>query len=119
MGLYAASALGKVPAVDEVLRAEASRLASAPVGEEELKRAIGQICGSFVLGSEDVSSRMSRLGMAEIVTGRLYSFEETLRTYRAITAEDILSVVSALIQGEPYGVVVGPDTVCSTLGWGC
>lgn len=119
VGLYAASALGKVPAVDEVLRAEASRLASAPVGEEELKRAIGQICGSFVLGSEDVSSRMSRLGMAEIVTGRLYSFEETLRTYRAITAEDILSVVSALIQGEPYGVVVGPDTVCSTLGWGC
>lgn len=118
-GLYSASALGKVAAVEELLHAEAAKLATTPVGQEELARAIGQICGSFVIGSEDVGSRMSRLGMAEIVTGRLYSFDETLRTYRSITAEDILAVASELLQGEPYGVLVGSEDACRAAGWGC
>ncbi len=119
IGLYAASALSKVSAVADLLRTEGERMAAEPVRDEELSRAIGQICGSFVLGSEDVGSRMSRLGLSEIVTGRLYSFEETLRTYRGITAPDILAVASDLLQGEPYGVVVGPEKACRALGWGC
>lgn len=107
-GLYAASSPRHMDDVVELMRAEAERLANEPVGGEELARAIGQIRGSFILSSEDPSSRMSRLGMAEIVSGTLRSFDETLSNYASVTPEEIQDVMGTLLVRNPTVVSVGP-----------
>lgn len=105
-GAYAACAPAKVEEVQHLLKRELDRLSE--ISEAELGRAIGQICGSFVLGSEDTGSRMTRLGSAEIVTGQLFSFEEALQRYRSVTVDDIREVLSEVGVDEPTVVVVGP-----------
>lgn len=105
-GSYAACTPTKAEAVTELLISEMSRLRE--VTEAELERAIGQICGGFVLGIEDSASRMTRLGSAEIVTGELLSVDEVLARYRAVTAEDIREVVDEILPEEPTVVTVGP-----------
>ena len=109
LGVYAACAPAKVGAVLDVMRAELARLVEEPVADDELARAIGQVGGTFVLASEDTGSRMSRLGLAEIVTGRLISTEETLQRYRSVTAGDIQQVAADLLAEPPSVVLVGPD----------
>lgn len=115
VGAYAACAPAKVPAVLAVLRDEIARLAAEPVDADELRRAVGQVAGTFILGSEDTGSRMTRLGLAEIVTGRLLSVEETLERYRSVTAADIQQVAADLLADEPTVVVVGPERACAAV----
>lgn len=107
-GSYAACTPAKAQEVTELLTAETLRLRE--VTEAELGRAIGQICGGFVLGIEDTASRMTRLGSAEIVTGELLSVDEVLARYRAVTVSDVWDVVEAVTQIEPTIVTVGPET---------
>lgn len=115
VGAYAACAPAKVPAVLGVLRDEIARLATEPVDPDELRRAVGQVAGTFILGSEDTGSRMTRLGLAEIVTGKLLSVEETLDRYRSVTAADIQQVAADLLADEPTVVVVGPERACAAV----
>ncbi|HZK04822.1 MAG TPA: pitrilysin family protein [Actinomycetaceae bacterium] len=115
VGLFAASSPRSMAQVVEVLRDEAQRMVSEPVGADELARAIGQIRGNYVLSLEDSGSRMTRLGLAEIVTGRLLSFDETLRNYAEVTTDDVLRVSSELMGGEPTLVVVGPGAAGAAL----
>lgn len=107
-GAYAACSPARTDEVIAVMQAEIGRLVEELVPADELRRAIGQICGSFVLGCEDTGARMTRLGLAEIVSGELLSFEETLERYRAVTAADVQAVAQDLLAGTPSMVVVGP-----------
>ena len=53
-------------------------MVSAGITEEELSKVRGQLAGSTVLGSEDSGSRMSRLGRAELDSGKFTSTDELL-----------------------------------------
>nr|NLD40606.1 insulinase family protein [Actinomycetales bacterium] len=106
-GMYAATSPSVARQVADLMRAEAERLVAEPVPAAELARAIGQIRGNFVLSLEDSGARMTRLGAAEIVTGRLLSFDETLRNYFSVTVEEIQQVAADVMGGVPALVVVG------------
>ena len=114
-GMYAATSPAAARQVVDLMRAEAARLVDSPVSEAELARAVGQIRGSFVLALEDSGSRMTRLGAAEIVTGRLLSFDETLRNYGSVTVEDVQSVARDVMSGETTLVLVGPTAAGAAL----
>lgn len=114
-GLYAAASPANMAAVVQLLREEVAALVAAPVAKEELTRVLGQIRGSFMLGLEDSGSRMSRLGMAEIVTGRLLSFEATLNNFAAVGVGDIQQVAAELLAADPTLVVVGPSAAGAAL----
>lgn len=105
-GAYAACAPQRTQQVQEILRQQLQDLGS--IDAAEVARAIGQITGGFVLGSEDSYARMTRLGISELVTGTLYSLEETLRRYRAVTVEDVRAVAADVFAAPPSAVVVGP-----------
>ena len=107
-GLYAGCAPGKVADVVEILAAQLELLASEPVDAEELQRGIGQVCGGLVLGLEDSSSRMSRLGRAELTLGEFSTVEENLERIQAVTAEDVRALAAELASRPRHLVVVGP-----------
>jgi len=113
-GLYAGCAPGKVDEVVTLLRAGLESLAADGVSEEELARALGQICGGMVLGLEDSGSRMSRLGKAELVHGEFVSLDESLRRVRAVTAEQVQKLAVELAARPRSLAVVGPFDIDRT-----
>ena len=107
-GLYAGCAPGNAEIVEQLLHDELEKIGKDGVTDDEMRRAIGQICGGIVLGLEDSGSRMSRLGMSEIVYGELLSIEDSLAKVRAVTKEQVQDIAAELA-GRPRTVVrVGP-----------
>ncbi|MBU4335491.1 MAG: insulinase family protein, partial [Actinobacteria bacterium] len=107
-GLYAGCTPAKVDEVTALLVAEWEKLAQTPMGAAELSRAIGQLCGSLVLGMEDTGSRMTRLGKAELVSGELLSVDESLDRIRAVTAVQVQELAADLAARPRSVVRVGP-----------
>lgn len=110
VGLYAGCSPANVPQVVDLLESELRRVAHEELPAEELQRARGQLAGGLVLGLEDSSSRMSRLGRAEITYGAFTSIEESLRRIRAVSAADVQELAARLVSQSPSLVVVGPFT---------
>ncbi|WP_010524762.1 pitrilysin family protein [Nesterenkonia sp. F] len=107
-GLYAGCLPDKVDTVVEVMSAELERIASEPLDAEELARAKGQLRGATVLGMEETSSRMSRLGRAELVRGEFVDISDTLAEIEAVTADDVARVARRLADSPRATTVVGP-----------
>jgi len=107
-GLYAGCSPANVEVVEKLLHAELEKMGEHGVTAEELKRAKGQLCGSIVLGLEDSGSRMSRLGMAELVHGELLPIEESLERINAVTAEQVQQLAAELAARPRTTVRVGP-----------
>lgn len=107
-GLYAGCAPERTDEVVVLLEDELQRLAADGPTEEEVARAHGQVCGGLVLGLEDSSSRMSRLGRAELVHGHFLGLEAALASIRAVTVEDVRALAADLASRPRSLVVVGP-----------
>jgi predicted Zn-dependent peptidase len=107
-GMYAGCTPANLDTVEALLHSELDRLANDGITAEELDRSIGQLCGGMVLGLEDSSSRMSRLGRAEVINGELYSLDEVLDRTRAVTRADVQALAADLAARPRTTVKVGP-----------
>ncbi|WP_120004323.1 M16 family metallopeptidase [Nesterenkonia muleiensis] len=107
-GLYAGCLPSKVDKVIGVLEEQLQRMAAEPVSAEELARAKGQLRGGTVLGMEETSSRMNRLGTAELVRGEFVDISETLAEVDSVTAADVQRVASRLLTGPLATTIVAP-----------
>jgi predicted Zn-dependent peptidase len=115
-GMYAGCTPTKVRQVLELLGAELDNLASGGISDDELRKAVGQLCGGIVLALEDTGSRMSRLGRAELVSGEYQDIDETLRLIKAVTAEQVQELASELAAAPRTVTVVGPFEESETFG---
>lgn len=78
------------------------------ITEDECRIAKGSLRGGLVLGLEDSSSRMNRIGRSELNYGAHRSIERTLEELDDVTADEVNAVARRLLT-RPYGVaVVGP-----------
>ena len=76
---------------------------------DELQRAKDHLKGSFVLGLESTTSRMSQLARSEMYFGRQIELPETLAGIERVTRDDVHRVAGDLFQGGALaGTVVGP-----------
>ena len=114
--MYAGCSPAKTGQVIGLLRSELERLASEPVSDEELRRAVGQLSGGMVLSLEDSGSRMSRLGRAELVSGEFLGLDLTLERVRAVTAEQVQDLARQLADAPRTITVVGPFDSEAELG---
>lgn len=115
-GMYAGCTPSKVKQVLELLGAELDKLAADGITDEELRKAVGQLCGGIVLALEDTGSRMSRLGRAELVSGEFQDIDETLRRIKAVTAEQVQELAVVLAAAPRTVTVVGPFDETETFG---
>jgi predicted Zn-dependent peptidase len=107
-GVYAGCLPAKADDVLAICRDEIAKVVEGGITDAELDRGKGQLRGSIVLGLEDPSSRMSRLGKAELVYERLEPVEEILASIDAVTHDDIRSVASDVLTRSRVLSVVGP-----------
>ncbi|CAH0172339.1 MULTISPECIES: M16 family metallopeptidase [unclassified Arthrobacter] len=115
-GMYAGCTPSKVRQVVELLGAELDKLAADGISDEELRKAVGQLCGGIVLALEDTGSRMSRLGRAELVSGEYQDIDETLRQIKAVTAAEVQELARELAAAPRTVTVVGPFEETETFG---
>jgi predicted Zn-dependent peptidase len=107
-GVYAGCLPAKTEEVLAICRDEIAKVVDTGLTDEELSRGKGQLRGSIVLGLEDPSSRMSRLGKSELVYPRLEPVEEILAEIDAVTHDQVRDVASVVL-GQPKALaVVGP-----------
>jgi len=71
--------------VVESVIAEFRNLKSAPVPEEELRRAKDQLKGSLMLSLESSTARMSNLARQEMYFDRFYGLDELIERIEAVT----------------------------------
>lgn len=97
-GMYAGCLPAKAEQVTELIQKTFDDLARDGLTADELEKVIGQLGGSTILGSEDAGSRMSRLGRAELDSGRFMSLDELLEGVRAVTLDDVQDLARYLAQ---------------------
>jgi len=107
-GVYAGCAPAKVHEVLTLCREQLDLVTAQGITAAELARAKGQLKGSMVLGMEDTSSRMSRLGKGELVYGEIQGVDEIIARVDAVTLDDVRGVAQEVIAGDVGLAVIGP-----------
>ncbi len=119
-GVYAGCLPAKADEVLSICRDEIAKVISGGLTDDELDRGKGQLRGSIVLGLEDPSSRMSRLGKSELVYPRLEPVDEILAAIDAVTHDDVREVAASVLAQPKALAVVGPfddaDAFTASLG---
>ncbi len=106
--IYTGSMPAKVDDAIEVISSVLGDLARDGMTAAELERGKGQLRGGLVLNLEESSSRMVRLGEAELLTGTLLSVEEALAAIDAVTLEQVRTLAAELFARPRHLGVVGP-----------
>ena len=107
-GIYAGCLPAKADEVLAICRDEIAKVIDSGLTDEELARGKGQLRGSIVLGLEDPSSRMSRLGKSELVYPALEPVDEILAEIEAVTHDQVQQVAAAVLGLPKALAVVGP-----------
>jgi predicted Zn-dependent peptidase len=107
-GIYAGCLPAKADEVLAICQEEIAKVIDAGLTDEELDRGKGQLRGSIVLGLEDPSSRMSRLGKSELVYPALEAVDEILAEIDGVTHDDVRRVAAEILGLPKALAVVGP-----------
>jgi predicted Zn-dependent peptidase len=107
-GIYAGCLPSKADEVLSICTAEVARVIESGLTDAELDRGKGQVRGGIVLGLEDPSSRMTRLGKSELVYPSLEPVDEVLAAIDAVTHDDVRAVASEILGRPKVLAVVGP-----------
>ncbi|MET9959798.1 pitrilysin family protein [Streptomyces sp. NPDC006326] len=107
-GVYAGCRPSQVHDVLQICRGELDKVVSEGLTDEEIKRAIGQLSGSTVLGLEDTGAIMSRIGKSELCWGDQMSVDDMLTRIAAVTPDDVRSVARDVLAQRPSLSVIGP-----------
>jgi predicted Zn-dependent peptidase len=107
-GIYAGCLPSKADEVLAICRDEVAKVVAHGLTDAELDRGKGQLRGSMVLGLEDPSSRMSRLGKSELVYPRLEPVDEILAAIESVSHDDVRAVAEEILTRPQVLAVVGP-----------
>jgi predicted Zn-dependent peptidase len=107
-GVYAGCLPAKTDEVLAICRDEIEKVRASGLTQPEIDRGKGQMRGSTVLGLEDPSSRMSRLGKSELVHPRLEPVDDILAKIEAVTLDDVRAVAGQVLAQPKVLAVVGP-----------
>jgi len=118
-GVYAGTSLENVPSVVEIVFGEMLDICLNGITTEEMERNKQQIKGSILLGLENVSNRMHRLGKSEISFGRIITPEEVVDSVMKVTIQSVKETAQELFKSERLVfAAVGPEiniASCDTL----
>jgi predicted Zn-dependent peptidase len=107
-GVYVGCLPSKADEVLAICTEEIDRVVTSGLTDAELARGKGQVRGSIVLGLEDPSSRMSRLGKSELVYPRLEPVDEILAAIESVSHGDVRAIAAEILTRPKALAVVGP-----------
>src|SRR6516225_3119041 len=113
-GIYVGCLPSKADEVLSICTDELAKVIADGLSDAELDRGKGQVRGGIVLGLEDPSSRMTRLGKSELVYPRLEPLDEVIASINGVTHDDVRAVAESLLNRPKALAVERPfDDVAS------
>lgn len=107
--MYVGTAPKRARETLSVVMGEFRKLAKG-VTEAELVRAKRHLRATTLLGLEDVSSRMSRIGRSLLLHDKVLPVEEVVARFEAVTVDELAILAAQLVSVDPVVVGVGPLT---------
>jgi predicted Zn-dependent peptidase len=108
-GVYAGTSDESVAEVVELILKELKKMAQGEIGEEELRRAQGQLVGSMMLGLESTDSWMSHIARNEIYFGETITTEQICQGIRSITLDEVVELARSLFRSEAMALTLLGD----------
>lgn len=109
LAVYAGTSLESVRELVRLVMSEFRTLKEQPVCEDELRRAKDNLKGSFMLGLESTTSRMSHLARQFIYFQRFASMDEIIEEIESVTAGQIQQLAQEFFQPERIALtLLGP-----------
>jgi predicted Zn-dependent peptidase len=110
LAVYAGTSPERVHETLDVIDAELDRLVTeGGLPTRELDAAKGHLKGSIAMSLETSSSRMRRLGRAELIEGEIPSLDEIVGRIDAVESDDVARVVERVLADRPRTLAtVGP-----------
>lgn len=105
-GAYIGTDTKKISRAVELVFKELALLKSKRVSKSEMDRTKSQIKGNLMLGLENMSGRMMRLGSGELYYGSYIPLDNILRKIDSVTPEAIQKVAKDLFHRENFSTVV-------------
>jgi predicted Zn-dependent peptidase len=109
--VYAGTRPENTAKVVGLITAEIAKVLDEGITAEELDRARESVDGHMVLGLENTTRRMMRIGGSEVGGRELLSIDEVIERYGAVTLEDVHRVAVSTLGGPRTLAVVGPHTL--------
>src|ERR1700745_724406 len=106
LAVYAGTSLASAAKVVQSVVSEFRKLKTAPVPEDELRRAKAQLKGSLMLSLESSTSRMSNLARQEMYFDRFYDLDEIINRIQAVTVDSLTSLANEFFKTESVAVTV-------------
>jgi len=107
-GVYAGCTPGKTEEVLHLMTTELDLAAAGDLSIDEIERGKGQMRGGLVLGLEDSSARMTRIGKSELSYGDVMGLDDLLERIDAVTPQQVSDVAADLLGRPRCLAVVGP-----------
>lgn len=105
-GAYIGTDKNNLANATELMYSEFEKLRRKPVSMAELDRTKSQIKGTMMLGLENMSGRMMRLGSSELYFNTFTSLDAILKKVNAVTPEAIRRVANDLLREDRLSTVV-------------
>lgn len=105
-GIYMGTDATRVQRARKLIFRELEKLAEKPVSRRALNQAKNQVKGSIMLGLENMSNRMMRLGRHEIYFERYFTLDEMIAQMEQVSEEDLQRVSQELFVPEDFSTVV-------------
>ena len=107
-GVYVGCLPSKADEVLSICAGEVAKIIDRGLTDAELARGKGQVRSGLVLGLEDPSSRMTRLGKSELVYPDLEPVDEVLAAIGAVSHDDVRAIADEILTRPKVLAVVGP-----------
>ena len=108
VSVYAGTAPERAEELQRVVADQVAEVAAHGITAEEMDIARDGFEGSILLGLEDSGSRMSRLGTSQSLLGRVVPLDEYVDTLRAVTLDEVNTVLGEVLSPEAVVALVGP-----------
>jgi predicted Zn-dependent peptidase len=105
-GAYIGTDKKNIADASELMHLEFEKLRCKPVPQAELERTKSQIKGTMMLGLENMSGRMMRLGSSELYFNTFTSLDTILKKVNEVTPEAIQRVASDLLREDRLSTIV-------------
>jgi predicted Zn-dependent peptidase len=104
--IYAATNPDKTEQVIECVDEQIRHLLNAGINDAEIIRCKNQLKGNYILGLDSTSSRMSSIGKSKIITGTVYSPEETLKQIDEINITDLMEIAALIFSFDNRAITI-------------
>lgn len=105
--IYAGSSPENAPKVIEQIAEEVALLLEQGITDQEFVQAREQLKGSYILGLESASSRMSSIGRSKLLMNRAQSEDEILARIAGVAQSDVMRIAREILTKPCSASLVG------------